>query len=406
MTHEFPELRKYDPEPSNASVARTNERTPDPAAVPGQVRRTAGPAQQVPSGGVVSALELRPRETRVRGVSVSGLQETRQGARGAEEGSLELSGDVQRHLQNLQERTSAKRPETVQPATEQEPSLKYGSSPLRRAITVSSQDSSDDASTESEPAQLRRTSTVQTADSSLFSHLTQIYTNTTLPTQVSEPAAVPEGCISLADALPHDFRDYYSPDLQTLRFPNGRPTFTKRGLRDWELNDLRSLLIVDGLRPEWHGKVPQVVSPYPTIPLRIQVLPLDATDAEYVQLLASSDIYKESRFDEDFRRKTANYIVQQARQRHASQFQSSVFLKYEWRNIVENYLLNLAIENQCRYEFKVKISGLKKLKHEGTQREEVLYKKALKNRIELTDEVKFQVWQEVQRSVYKSLGSV
>ncbi|KAG7843891.1 hypothetical protein KL941_004373 [Ogataea angusta] len=144
MAHEFPELRKYDPEPSNASVARTNERTPDPAAVPGQVRRTAGPAQQVPSGGVVSALELRPRETR----------------------------DVQRHLQNLQERTSAKRPETVQPATEQEPSLKYGSSPLRRAITVSSQDSSDDASTESEPAQLRRTSTVQTADSSLFSHLT------------------------------------------------------------------------------------------------------------------------------------------------------------------------------------------------------------------------------------------
>ncbi|KAG7828125.1 hypothetical protein KL920_003852 [Ogataea angusta] len=152
MTHEFPELRKYDPEPSNASVARTNERTPDPAAVPGQVRRTAGPAQQVPSGGVVSALELRPRETRVRGVSVSGLQETRQGARGAEEGSLELSGDVQRHLQNLQERTSAKKPDTVQPATEQEPSLKYGSSPLRRAITVSSQDSSDDASTESEPA--------------------------------------------------------------------------------------------------------------------------------------------------------------------------------------------------------------------------------------------------------------
>ncbi|KAG7746841.1 hypothetical protein KL912_003970 [Ogataea haglerorum] len=314
--------------------------------------------------------------------------------------------DVQRHLQNLQDKNSAKTAETVQPATEQEPSLTYGSSPLRRAITVSSQDSSDDASTESEPAQLRRTTTVQTADSSLFSHLTQIYTNTTLPTQVSEPAAVPEGCISLADALPHDFRDYYSPDLQTLRFPNGRPTFTKRGLRDWELNDLRSLLIVDALRPEWHGKVPQVVSPYPTIPLRIQVLPLDASDTEYVQLLASSDIYKESRFDEDFRRKTANYIVQQARQRHASQFQSRVFLKYEWRNIVENYLLNLAIENQCRYEFKVKISGLKKMKHEGTQREEVLYKKALKNRIELTDEVKFQVWQEVQRSVYRSLGSV
>ncbi|KAH3669467.1 hypothetical protein OGAPHI_001588 [Ogataea philodendri] len=313
--------------------------------------------------------------------------------------------DIQRHLQKLQDKKTAKSTEQAQPVPEQEASLTYGSSPLRRAITVSSQDSSDETSIDSEPVQLQRRQTMESAESSLFTQLSQIYSNTTLPTQVSDVPVAHSDQISLAEALPRDFRDYYSPDLQTPRFPNGRPLFTKRNLRDWELNDIRSLLIVDSVRPEWKGKSPLIRLPYVPVTLKIQVLPLDAPDAQYVETLANSDIYEESRFDIEFRQKTANYIVQQARQRHASQFQHQTFMKYEWRNIVENYLLNLAIENQCRYEFKQKVSGLKKAKNQGIRGDEVLYKKVLKNRIELTDEVKFQIWQEVQKSVYKSLES-
>lgn len=36
--------------------------------------------------------------------------------------------------------------------------------------------------------------------------------------------------------------------------------------------------------------------------------------------------------------------------------------KPEWRNIIENYLLNVAVEAQCRYDFKQKRSEYKRWK--------------------------------------------
>ncbi|ODV87531.1 hypothetical protein CANARDRAFT_26924 [[Candida] arabinofermentans NRRL YB-2248] len=337
--------------------------------------------------------------------------------------------------------------------------LKYGSSPLRRAITVSSidQDSSDDASIDSldtnsnsKHQQLRRlktnnsistTNTNTTSSSSLFSsssnyQLAAIYTNTTMPTINTSNINNTEssnfnGKVLLNDVLPKDFTDYYSPDLKVDKFSNGRPKFTKRNLKNWELNDIRSLLIIDELNPSWGFKLPEIITPFQSnYKFRLVYLPLLATDLEIVEVLINSDIYLESKFDFEFKLKTATYIVQQARLRHKSLLinqlnlseslfndanllnnpQYDNYLKFEWRNIIENYLLNLAIESQCRFEFKLKCSNLKKIKQSkstntsnSVNNNKDLYRMVLKNNLELNDDLKFKIWQDVQKNVYKNL---
>lgn len=160
--------------------------------------------------------------------------------------------------------------------------------------------------------------------------------------------------------LPKTFDDMYTPDVlenKALLTPQGRPLFTKRSLTDWTKNDTRSLLIVDSLRPEWHGRTPQIIEPG----YRVQVLPFDATDKQIIQTLVSSDIYKEMQFEKAFLDQTAQYTVQAARQRQGS-MAGSRLSKPEWRNIIENYLLNLACEAQCRLDFKKACSYLKRHK--------------------------------------------
>lgn len=325
-------------------------------------------------------------------------------------------------------------------------SLTYGSSPLRRMVSIDS--SSDASSTEAASIdsgnngfeQMSMVSSGTFDRSSLFSgtQLAQIYTSSTAPTTVTDGAStlmsIPDtapvvmapntNVLTLSQALPSDFSDYYATELNVPRFSNMRPKFTKRKLKSWELNDIRSLLIYPELKPEWHGKVPSVISPYTGLVFRIQVIPLSCPDEHFAECLANSDIYCESSLDAEFRLGTARYIVEKARRRHRSILEQNYrvppeafdemtntvgdvkydeYFKYEWRNIIENYLLNIGIENQCRYEFKDMVSKLRRLGQRSVAADS-LYKKALSSKTaDLDEATKMQVWRDVQQRVYDRL---
>ncbi|KAF5095967.1 hypothetical protein D0Z03_001710 [Geotrichum reessii] len=174
--------------------------------------------------------------------------------------------------------------------------------------------------------------------------------------------------LPLKSVLPTTYATMYTPDVlanAAQLTSEGRPLFTQRDLVDWRKNDLRSLLIVPKLRREWNGVLPQIIEPG----FSIVVLPLDASDEEIIDTLVSSDIYKEHKFEHRFLVQTAQYTVQAARQRNANQPQARMTLP-QWRNIIENYLLNLACEAQCRLDFKQTCLYLKK--HKQREQEQLL----------------------------------
>jgi hypothetical protein len=335
------------------------------------------------------------------------------------------------------------------------PQLTYGSSPLRKTLADSTVDnlidSSDECSSidsgksgcslsrksaqnllqqqqESLNRMLTRTSTLET---SLFSgEANSIYTANTNDTIITD-SNNNNNILTLNQALPFDFTDYYSPDLDVEKFSNGRPVFTKRPLKNWELNDLRSLLIYPELKPEWNNKIPEIQSPYPNINFRIQIIPNYYSDKLISEYLAHSDIYKEAKFDFDFKLKTATYIVERARLRHkqiliesfeinpsnfdnsnlTNNIQFDCYFKFEWRNIIENYLLNLGIEYQCRSEFKLRISKLKKIfndknvNHNSSNLKNNLYKKVLiENKNTISEDEKKSIWKDVQSEIYRKLN--
>lgn len=231
----------------------------------------------------------------------------------------------------------------------------------------------------------------------------------------------------LRSVLPQDYSDMYTEDV--LADPSqlnslGRPLFTDRSLVDWQLNDVRSLLIIDKLKPEWNGVVPTVIEPG----YRIIVLGLDASDQDIVRALVDSDIYKEHGFDRQFRYQTAQYTVQAARARSAS---PRGLTKPEWRNIIENYLLNLACEAQCRIDYKKTCSAIKRQRAADQQQtitlsppspssnSSTLLKKALltslstspdfpskhrPHKVSLSRREKHQIWVQVQTRLYARLG--
>ncbi|QPG74765.1 hypothetical protein FOA43_002099 [Brettanomyces nanus] len=291
--------------------------------------------------------------------------------------------------------------------------MPYGSSPLRKAVSI---DSSDASSIDSSSSQ-------GTAPS--------VYANVARECAgASGSVGAVTGPLTLAESLPKDFSDYYAQDFDVERFSNGRPVFTRRNLKSWELNDIRSLLIYPEMKPEWFGKIPQVASPYPNLSFKLQVIPLQCTDEEFVQYLSESEIYRESKFDVQFRVTTAQYIVEKARVRPRSiletnfgvpqeafdsrtnlvgEVQYDAYFKFEWRNVIENYMLNLGIENQCRLEFKEQTNKFKRLNKHKVQYagSEDLYKKVLvHNKATLNDETKTKIWHDVQKSVYSRLGMV
>lgn len=344
------------------------------------------------------------------------------------------------------------------------PSLTYGSSPLRQTVAASTIiDSSDECSsidsgksgcslTHESAQQLlqqqqesleRMLTTNSTLHSSIFSNdLNSLYTHDTISTNDTitddNTNYNDSSVLALNQALPTDYTDYYSPDLDVDKFSNGRPTFTKRPLKNWELNDLRSLLIYPELNPKWHNKIPKIRSPYPNMDFRIQIIPNYLADNEIINQLANSDIYKEANFEINFKLKTAGYIVERARLRHKQilidsfglnpnsfiensnllgNIQYDCYFKFEWRNIIENYLLNLGIEYECRCEFKSRISKLKKITQEKISTDSGksikssaalkndLYKKVLlENKSHITEDVKMGIWKDVQSQIYKKLN--
>jgi len=236
-------------------------------------------------------------------------------------------------------------------------------------------------------------------------------------------------CLPLRSCLPSTFVDMYAPEvIDDVKHLNalGRPRFTDRALVDWGLNDVRSLLIVCELRPEWNGMLPQVTeSGY-----RMQLLPLDASNDIIVQVLVDSDVYREHGFDERFRIQTAEYTVEAARRRRNSC--NEPLTKPEWRNIIENYILNLGCEAQCRLDYKRSCMKLKKQKHDAEKAAKrlsssppsSLLKKALlassatspdfpsylaakpakPKSMSLSRQEKQQIWVQVQTELYDRLG--
>lgn len=177
--------------------------------------------------------------------------------------------------------------------------------------------------------------------------------------------------IKLEDALPKSFYDMYTPDIlfgdQSKLLCNGRPSFTKRELLDWDLNDIRSLLIVEHLKPEWGNTLPKIICNGPNLPkFKLQLLPLNSSDEFIINVLINSDLYMEANLDHEFKLTSAKYTVAAARKRHeqmTDDMGSILHLsKPEWRNIIENYLLNIAVEAQCRFDFKQRCSEFKKWK--------------------------------------------
>ncbi|ODV57871.1 Std1p ASCRUDRAFT_40241 [Ascoidea rubescens DSM 1968] len=216
--------------------------------------------------------------------------------------------------------------------------------------------------------------------------------------------------ITLDDAIPIDFHNMYLPQFLSNLLPNGRPTFTKRNLIDWDLNDLRSLLILHTLKPEWNNKIPIIYAP---LGFKIQLLPLDSSESQFVSILVQSDIYKEAKFSENLRTQAAQFTVLAAKKKHndliylklksqgynkeqifASKEYHSLEI-HEWRNIIENFLLNLAVEAQCCHDFK-KIFLINSAKN--------FEEPHFKNSFDLSNQEKSFLWNQVQAKVYQKAG--
>jgi hypothetical protein len=229
--------------------------------------------------------------------------------------------------------------------------------------------------------------------------------------------------LPLHAVLPRDFSDMYTSDI--LADPHhlndlGRPLFTERAIVDWGLNDIRSLLIVEQLRPEWRGCLPKIKEKG----YRLVHLPLDASDDEIVNTLVNSDIYKEHGFDRQFLIQSAQYTVSATRDRSNSG--TAALTKPEWRNIIENYQLNLACEAQCRLDYKRACTQLKRSKQSQqassppkTSTSPLLRQALLASapeippelkhsmahkRVSLSQQEKQTIWVQVQSQLYRRLG--
>ncbi|CAI4353134.1 BTE_collapsed_G0011350.mRNA.1.CDS.1 [Saccharomyces cerevisiae] len=333
------------------------------------------------------------------------------------------------------------------------------SSPSRRSHHSSSMHSASRRSSVAESGSLL-SDNASSYQSSIFSAPSTVHTQLTNDSSFSEfPNHKLITRVSLDEALPKTFYDMYSPDI-LLADPsnilcNGRPKFTKRELLDWDLNDIRSLLIVEKLRPEWGNQLPEVITVGDNMPqFRLQLLPLYSSDETIIATLVHSDLYMEANLDYEFKLTSAKYIVATARKRHehiTGRNEAVMNLsKPEWRNIIENYLLNIAVEAQCRFDFKQRCSEYKKWKlqqsnlkrpdmpppsiipRKNSTETKSLLKKALlkniqlknpnnnldelmmrssaatneqgKNKVSLSKEEKATIWSQCQAQVYQRLG--
>lgn len=168
---------------------------------------------------------------------------------------------------------------------------------------------------------------------------------------------------TVQQVLPADFSEWYPPETLV---PNqltemGRPRFTQRDLVDWEVNDLRSLLIIENIPRSWNGQIPSLEDPR----FEILVLSRQLDDDSIAQALACSNLYMEHDLDIKFRIQTARYTLQATRQRRADPQKLTTLSVAEWRNVIENYLLNIACEAQSRLDYKRACAVMKKKKRQA-----------------------------------------
>ncbi|XDT42982.1 Hypothetical protein J6898_04505 [Nakaseomyces glabratus] len=240
---------------------------------------------------------------------------------------------------------------------------------IQRSRSHSSQSSTSDSQSLFSDNASSYQSSIFSQPSTVFSQNTSSTTNSTHDFLFPHPAKIITQ-LSLEDALPKSFYDMYAPEIltdPTNLLCNGRPKFTKRELLDWDLNDIRSLLIVEKMKPEWGSQLPEIVTADPNLPkFRFILLPLNSTDETIIQILVNSDLYQEANLDFEFKLTSAKYTVAAARKRHEQlrgyHEEAMQLTKPEWRNIIENYLLNIAVEAQCRFDFKQRCSEFKKWK--------------------------------------------
>lgn len=225
--------------------------------------------------------------------------------------------------------------------------------------------------------------------------------------------------ITLRDAIPKDYSDMYSVATfqQNEILPNGRPKFTQRDLMDWDINDIRSLLIVDKLKPAWGNSIPMVTinsneysvyhdSNGNLIQFRIILLPLHSSEQTIIDTLVNSDLYMESGLDYEFRYAIAKYIVESVKKKYESIpnkiVNGVIYLdKITWRNVIENYLLNIAVEAQCRFDFRQRCRDFEKWKLDNLKQGSV---EDTRGRIVLTKEEKLILWSQCQAQVYQRLS--
>lgn len=170
--------------------------------------------------------------------------------------------------------------------------------------------------------------------------------------------------ISIHTLIPTDFRTYYTSEvLQTHELTaQGRPSFTERPLIDWRLNDLRSLLIFDLPLPA-QLRDAELREPG----FRVHVIPRDLPDDQMVTALANTSLYQEFNFSMEFKMQTAYYTLLAVRERIG---QNVALTRPQWRNVVENYLLNLGCEAQCRLDFRTLYYKLLDRKREQVQQQQ------------------------------------
>lgn len=91
------------------------------------------------------------------------------------------------------------------------------------------------------------------------------------------------------------------------------------------MNDLRFLLIVEKLQPEWGNSIPVIATPNHDIQLRIILLSLMCNENAIIEILISSDIYIEVGLDLELKHTIAKYIVDQVKK----------ILWFEWNYIFQ-----------------------------------------------------------------------
>lgn len=202
--------------------------------------------------------------------------------------------------------------------------------------------------------------------------------------------------LPLREAIPRSYSQFYDPkiyaDEKNIN-DLGRPKFTDRNLIDWGLNDIRSLLF----RPRDSANWPEIRE----AGFHITSLPLDAPDCALVEVLASSDLFKEHRWlTANVRREVARCIVRATRVDAGS----GCLTLPQWRHMIEEYMLNLACQVQCRSDYRKALAQLKNNKSSVYGSDSDIGSPPELQPDHVTVEERCRLWRSCQKALYNRLN--